>query len=577
MSDLGKGSKIKDRYEILEERGKGALGTSIFLARDIESGDEVIVRVLPAGASNDPEAVARFMQSAELAKKLKHSNILPLLDAGEDAGTRFLVFRHEKGYFLNDYLEHRGRLDEKESARLVQSLCSALEYAWKELKIIHRNICPDTIFVAKGNIPKLTDFDLAKSLTSDSKLTVDGFTVGDPLYMSPEQARGESIDYHSDMYCVGLVFYQLLAGTPLFQGRAKMEILRAQVAEAHPPVKSVNPDVTDVCSGVLDKLLSKRPEDRYQSWGEAIAALDSIIHPNNAGGSGTNEDLSTSRYKMQAISMPDATTSKQTESAQTTSDSKSKIPVAAVIAVLLAVLVGVGVFAHFRRATDHSGSTATATPALLESEASGGSVADDKIAKPLKSEIGTTGDAAASKSIDTSGKASAAAVEGVDEAKTAKPVEKVVDSVKTAAAKEKSSALNEAKEKRNREACMNNLKQIGEALLMYANVFKTKFPEKNGAAGLDELRKNGFLEIPQVFICPSSGLVAAAPKTPITEETCDYVYVGGLSSEYSDPNTPLAWSKPGNHKDFGCVLYVSGEVKSFTGSNWLIHTKPPKK
>ncbi|MCK5844444.1 MAG: DUF1559 domain-containing protein, partial [Victivallales bacterium] len=375
---------------------------------------------------------------------------------------------------------------------------------------------------------------------------------------------GDSVDFRSDMYCVGLVFYQLLAGAPLFQGRAKMEILRAQVSESHSPIKTVNPDVTDACSQVLDKLLSKNPDDRYKSWSEVIAALDAVIHPNAAVGASSSGDMTTSRYKMQAISMPAAGAAKQTESSEKPVESKPKTPIAVLIAVLLVALIGIGVFTRLRKQSEESASSDASAPSLLEQPSS--VVPDAKVdetRKKVESQVPAVAETAEKKP-----------VEAVSE--PAKVVE-TPKQVKPALGIEKTDPVDSAKEERNRRACQNNLKQIGVVLLMYANVFKTKFPEKNGAAGLEELRKNGFVELPQIFVCPSTGHVAAAPKTPITEETCDYVYVGGLSSEYSDPKTPLAWSKPGNHKDFGCVLYVNGDVECFSGSNWLVHTKPPKK
>lgn len=554
MLELKKGLKINGRYEIVEEKGKGVLGTAIYLGRDAETGDNVIIRVLPSSAASDKEMVARFLQSAELAKKLNHTNIIQVLDAGEDSETKFLVTRHEKGFFLNDYLEQRGRLDELESARLIEALCSALKYAWDEMKLIHRNICPDTIFVAKGNVPKLTDFDLAKSLESDNKLTMDGFTVGDPLYMSPEQARGESVDFHSDMYCVGLVFYQLLAGKPLFQGRSKMEILQAQVAEAHPPIQTVNSDVTDACAAVLDKMLAKQASDRYSSWGDAITAMNSITHSGKSGAVKSDGDMTTSRYKMQAITMPAAAKPDAgplergvSQDGDEGSGSKKIIPVLVIVAIL--ALAGIVSFIMLQK---NSPQSATPQPTLLADESTPTAVVEKKIA-PVESKVDPVNKTVAktepSKKLEV-------------------PVKKVVPPPKK---------IDKAKEERWRKASLNNIKQIGVALQMYANVFESKFPEKNGAEGLDELRKNGFVELPQIFVSPYTGHIAASPGTPITEKTCDYVYVGGLSSEYSNPKTPILWTKPDNHSNFGIVLYVNGEVESFSGSNWLIHTKSPKK
>jgi serine/threonine protein kinase len=498
--------------------------------------------------------VARFLQSAELAKKLNHPNILPVLDAGEDDDTKFLITRHEKGFFLNEYLEHRGQLDELESARLIEALCEALKYAWDELKLIHRNICPDTIFVAKGNVPKLTDFDLAKSLDSDNKLTMDGFTVGDPLYMSPEQARGESVDFSSDMYCMGLVFYQLLAGKPLFHGRPKMEILRAQVSEVHTPIKTVNPEVSDACSQVLDKMLAKQTQDRYPSWAAVIEALNTIAHPVASKTIKSDGDMSTSQYKMQAITMaavpkPEPKPAEEhTQNAKLEKKQSNKL-IPAIILIAIIAVAGIVSLIILRKKSNQQPTPTTIE--LFDNSTITAKTAEKLAMINHKSEI-------VKSSIKNLAKAPIIANQSQKPATPTKTVDKV-------------------KEERNRKTSLRNIKQIGVALLMYANVFESKFPEKNGAEGLDELRKNGFVELPQIFVSPATEHIPADPGTPITEKTCDYVYVGGLSSEYSNPKTPILWTKPGNHHNFGIVLYVNGEVESFTGSNWLIHTKSPKK
>ena len=110
---------------------------------------------------------------------------------------------------------------------------------------------------------------------------------------------------------------------------------------------------------------------------------------------------------------------------------------------------------------------------------------------------------------------------------------------------------------------------------MYANVFEEKFPAESGAKGLNGLLKHEFVEKSQVFVCPSTGHAAATQGAPLTENTCDYAYAGGLSTS-SDGKTPILWSKPGNHKDFGAILYVNGEIKSFSGKDWESQLKSIK-
>ena len=566
MKELEKGAVIGEKYSIEEKQGKGILGTIIYLGRNKEDGSEILIRIIPQELLADDETAARFIQSSEFASKLKHPNILQVLDAGDDNGLRYLVSDHVKGFFLDEYLDHRGCLDEKESIRLIKSLADALSYAWNEQKIIHRNICPDTIFVAKGNIPMLTDFDLAKSLTSDKHLTLEGLTVGDPLYMSPEQARGEGVDFHSDIYCLGLVFYNLLAGKPPFSGKSKMETLKAQISEKHAPVSSVNSNVSAETISVLDKMLEKKPADRYSSWDALTADLDALIAGRKPEAAAKNEPSKLADhepgYKMQAVqvmptdssadNMPAVTEKTPTAvaSAQPDSSGSAVNPAKFAVPVIILTVIGIAVYLTIQKGGTDSPSSAT--PELLDT---------------------------AEKTVQTQQNMSEASVSDKQETETkpAKTAEKTVTTTPAHPVNDKSARITpDEKEKHYRKTSLNNIKQISVALQKYANVFEGKFPEKDGAAGLDMLRSKAFLNVPQIFVSPSTGHVPADPGQPITEKTCDYHYAGGLT-EYADNNTPLLWTKPGTHKDYGIVLYVNGNIKEFTGNNWPAKIKNSNK
>jgi len=541
MQELKTGFTIKDRYVIVSKQGDGTLGTAVYLGHDTKDDIDIIIRILPANMLADKEMITRFNQGVELTKKLKHPNILEVFDCGDSDNIKYLITSYKKGYFLNDYLEHRGQLDETESIKLIKALSEALNYAWKEQKVIHRNISPDTILVAKGNVPLLTDFDLAKSLESDNKLTLEGYTVGNPLYMSPEQALGKEVDFHSDIYCLGLVFYQLLSGAPPFHNKSKMEILKAQISEKHPAIKSLNKDISDACESVMDKMLEKIEKDRYASWEEVIKDLSAILNKETPSTLKIKTlQKSDSKYKMQAVQMPAVTMPVKEEVQETkpaacvkTADSEEKkesapkMKKAVLLLIVAIVVIAVLFISLIKGKTDKE----EAIEATIQ-----------KVTLPEK---------------------------GIPEAKQAPEV--ITDQKKS----EESIAKTNTDVKKAAEckkSCMNNIKQIGIALQMYANIFESKYPKPDGAEGLDILRSKGFLEVPQVFICSATGHSAAAPGKPITEKSCDYVYVGGYS-EYSEPNTPILWSKPGNHKDFGIILYANGDIKEFTGNNWLFHTK----
>jgi len=278
MSELTAGYVFKGKYEVGKKQGLGSLGETIFLGHDKEVDREIMIRILPPQMMGDNENTQRFIQGIKLTASINHPNILPAIDAGEENGMCFMVTAYKKGFYLNEYLDQRGQLDEPESLRLIKDLAGALNEAWQSQQIIHRNVCPDTILFAKGNVPLLTDFDMAKSLKEDKKLTMTGYTVGNPMYMSPEQVKGEQIDYHADMYCLGLVLYQLLSGHPPFQQKSQIELMNAQASEPHQPIQQENDRISDACAAVLDKMLEKDIADRYVLWEDLISDLDAILN-----------------------------------------------------------------------------------------------------------------------------------------------------------------------------------------------------------------------------------------------------------------------------------------------------------
>ncbi|MBN1864433.1 MAG: serine/threonine protein kinase [Victivallales bacterium] len=589
MEDLDRDFVLGGRYTIEKILGKCALGTAVYLAKEVPGGDEVLVRILPSSLVPDEEMTARFLQGAELAKKLRHRNILPVLDAGESDGLKYIVTGYEKGYLLEEYLEHRGSLDEKESIKLLKSLAEALDYAWREQRIVHRNICPDAILIAKGNVPMLTDFDLAKSLVHDNKLTLEGFAIGDPVYMSPEQARGEDLDFRSDMYCLGIVFYQLLCGAPPFSSGSRMEILQNQVSARHPAIQTRNKDVSQECSSVLDKMLDKDASRRYESFGKLVGDLEALLQGRQPSSLQKVKAVSSGArsYKMQAITMsavkapvteprpesalrcgegvsvakdsaeaqgvPAQRSTGKEESAEASGSGK-KLFITLAFAALC--FIGVVLFVMRSQGAKQPADIVEAAPIDVEQVV---------VKEPPADKTAAVVPPAVPEPVEEP------AVEpAVVEPLEAKPV--VPDTV----VEPDTLAVDPEVTEKHKRACMNNIKQISVALQMYANVFQGKYPEKDGAEGLDMLRARGFLEVPQVFVSPASGRLASEPGKPISDDTCDYIYKGGYS-EFSEGDLPMLWTKPDVHRDYGIVLYVNGEIKEYSGSNWLFHTRAGKK
>lgn len=276
--ELSVGHIINEKYEIVRKYGVGCLGDDVYIGNHLGLKREILIRILPSSMTSDPEIANRFIQGVQLTASLQHPNILPAYDAGEDNGNFFFVTGFEKGFFLHEYIEQRGILEEKEAVKIIAALADALKLAWESKRIIHRNICPETILLARGNHPMLTDFGLAKSQTSGRNITMTGFTVGNPQYMSPEQVTGDiELDFHADMYCLGLVFYEMLAGHPAFKDKSRTVLMTAQMSKQPANLKVENNKVSDRCVKVINEMIEKDRDERFGSWEELIKNLNRLL------------------------------------------------------------------------------------------------------------------------------------------------------------------------------------------------------------------------------------------------------------------------------------------------------------
>lgn len=301
--ELKAGEVFDEKFEIDRKVGQGRLREDVYLANDKELEQTVAVRVLPSDISIDEESLKRFKQSIKLCANLQHPNIQRAFRAGESDGMHYFVTAADEGTFLDRRLEKDGALAESDALDMVMELADALDYAWDKEKLIHRNIRPQTILIDKQNHPILTDFGLSKSIAKGAQsLTIAGAKIGNPEFMSPEQieVKGE-LDFRADMYCLGLVLYTMLASKPPFEGQGMGELFEAQLKKNPKPIREVNPNVSEECSAIIDKMLSKKKEDRHQSWGdlledlraahggEAPSSVEKIDSLNDGSGAGGTE------------------------------------------------------------------------------------------------------------------------------------------------------------------------------------------------------------------------------------------------------------------------------------------------
>jgi serine/threonine-protein kinase len=281
MSDLAERLQIQLGAEYLIQRELGGGGMSrVFLARETALARDVVIKVLPPDLAASVSA-ERFRREIMLAAALNHPNIVPVLRSGEIAGLPYFLMPFIPGESLRIRL-NRGPLSLREVTSVMKDVARALAYA-HERGIIHRDVKPDNILLA-GEAATVTDFGVAKAITASRKsdvplpkgsMTGEGISIGTPTYMSPEQAVADpDIKHTADIYALGVVGYEMLVGTPPFQGRSTSAILAAHVRETPTPIETRRYDVPKPLVDLIMQCLEKEPDRRPKSGGHVLRALD---------------------------------------------------------------------------------------------------------------------------------------------------------------------------------------------------------------------------------------------------------------------------------------------------------------
>jgi len=277
------GSTLANRYRILTELGSGGAG-AVYKALDITLRRPVAVKMLHPEKTASQQLLQRFYREARKASQLSHPNSVTVHDFGRtDDGTFFLVMEYLRGFSLKQVQQMERSMRPGRVVHIVRQVCDSLGEA-HGLGMVHRDLKPDNIFLtAKGeqrDVVKLVDFGLAKTLGSETDHVTRKGTPGTPNYMSPEQISQGEADARSDLYSLGAVMYAVLAGAPVFTGRAKMvDVLWAHVNEAPQPLSERVGDgrIPADLEAVVLKCLAKAPNDRYQSAHELKAALEATV------------------------------------------------------------------------------------------------------------------------------------------------------------------------------------------------------------------------------------------------------------------------------------------------------------
>src|ERR1043166_3940447 len=267
---------IGDRFLIERELGRGGMAR-VYLAHDHKHGRQVAVKILrpEVAALLGPE---RFLREIHTAANLQHPHILPLHDSGDAGGRLFYVMPYVEGESLRDRLHREPQLPLDEAIRIAQEVADALAYAHAR-GVIHRDIKPENILLSRGHA-LLMDFGIARAISSagSNTITETGLAIGTPAYMPPEQASGsQPLDGRADIYALGCVLYEMLAGHPPFWGSTPQEILRRHALDPIPPLRSARPELPESVERVVARALAKTPVDRFataETFRSACKTLD---------------------------------------------------------------------------------------------------------------------------------------------------------------------------------------------------------------------------------------------------------------------------------------------------------------
>jgi eukaryotic-like serine/threonine-protein kinase len=275
---LESGMDFGPRFRIEELLGAGGMG-KVYKAFDKVLSRTVALKTLQPELVTDPTVIQRFKQELLLASKISHKNILRIHDLNEFEGTNYITMAFIEGKDLNQLLKEEGPLSLERTLKIIRQLCEALDAAHAE-GVVHRDFKPHNVLVGKDDHAYVSDFGLATSLESAQMgMTRTGAVVGTPRYMSPEQVEGKPVDSRSDIYSLGIVFYEMATGQLPFSGESTWQLMYQRVQHSPRNVKELNPALPDYVAQVIMHCLEKEPANRYQTVKEVLADLDASRSP----------------------------------------------------------------------------------------------------------------------------------------------------------------------------------------------------------------------------------------------------------------------------------------------------------
>ncbi len=272
-AELERGTTFAGRYEVIEELGKGGMG-KVYKVFDKKIKEVVALKLIRPEISTDAKSIERFNNELRLARKISHRHVCRMYDLGEEGTSHFITMEYVPGEDLKRFIKRSEQLTVGKAVSIAKQICEGLAEA-HHFGVIHRDLKPQNIMIDADGNTRIMDFGIARFLEGEG-VTTHGVMIGTPDYMSPEQTEMEGVDQRSDIYALGVILFEMVAGRVPFEGKTPISIAMKHKSEPPPDPRNLNAQVTEGLSQVILKCMQKEKRDRYQSAEELLADLKNI-------------------------------------------------------------------------------------------------------------------------------------------------------------------------------------------------------------------------------------------------------------------------------------------------------------